>query len=68
MPSVSTSRVLARPGHADQQRVAARQQRDQGLLDHLALAEDDLADALADLAQALAERLDLGDEIAPDVA
>ena len=63
MPSVSTSRVLARPGHADQQRVAARQQRDQRLIDHRALAEDDAADALAHLPQALAERFDLGDQL-----
>ncbi len=54
---------LGEPGHADQQRVAAREQRDQGLLDHLGLTEDDLADALADELQALAQRLDLGDEI-----
>jgi hypothetical protein len=32
-PSVSTSRVLARPGHADQQRVTAGEQRDKGLID-----------------------------------
>jgi hypothetical protein len=43
--------------------MAARQQRDQGLLDDLGLAEDDLTDALANEAQALAERFDLGDEI-----
>ena len=41
----------------------AAQQRDQGLLDHFALAENDLADAFADEMQPLAERLDLGDEI-----
>ena len=39
---------LGEAGHADQQRVAAGQERDQGLLDHLALTENDLADALAD--------------------
>ncbi len=54
---------LGEPGHADQQRVAARQQRDQGLLDHLGLTEDDLADALADELEALPKRFDLGDEI-----
>jgi hypothetical protein len=54
---------LGEPGHADQQCVAARQQRDQGLLDDLGLAENDLTDALANQAQALAQRFDLGDEI-----
>jgi hypothetical protein len=43
--------------------MAARQQRDQGLLDDLGLAENDLTDALANKAQALAQLFDLGDEI-----
>ena len=43
--------------------MAARQERDQGLLDDLCLAEDDLADALAHEPETLAQRLDLGDEI-----
>src|SRR5207237_3966468 len=54
---------LGEAGHADQQGVSARQQRDQGLLDDLALAENDLADPVADKTQPLAESLDLGDEI-----
>ena len=47
---------LGEAGHADQQRMAAGQQRDQGLIDHLALAEDDVADLLAHSAEPLAER------------
>jgi hypothetical protein len=43
--------------------MAAAQQRDQGLLDHLALTKDDLADALAHQAEASAQGLDLGNEI-----
>ena len=43
--------------------MAARQQRDQGLLDHLGLTEDDLADALANEPEALAQRLDFGNEV-----
>jgi hypothetical protein len=43
--------------------VTAREQRDQSLLDHFALAEDDLADPFADQAQSLAQRFDFGDEI-----
>ena len=43
--------------------MAAREQRDQGLLDDLALAEDDLADAVAHQAEAFAERFDRGDQI-----
>ena len=38
-----TISVLARPGHADQQAVAAGEDRGQELLDHLVLADDDLA-------------------------
>ena len=64
MPRVSTSRVLARPGTPISSACPPRQQRDQGLLDHLGLTEDDLADALAHEAEAFAERLDLGNEIA----
>src|SRR5579864_6843734 len=43
--------------------MAAGEKCYQRLLDDLALAEDDLADALAHEAQALAEPFDLGDEI-----
>ena len=39
---------LGQARHADQQPVTAGQQRHQNLLDHLVLAEDDLADAFAD--------------------
>ena len=60
--SVSTSMRLAQAGHADQQHVAAGEQGDQRLLDHLVLAEDDAADLRAHCGDAGAERLDLGDE------
>jgi len=43
--------------------MAAGQQRDQGLLDNFALAEDDIADPFADKTQPLAQRFDFGDEI-----
>ncbi len=39
---------LGQAGHADQQAMAARQQRHQRLLDHFVLTEDDLAHAGAD--------------------
>ena len=38
-----TMSVLARPGHADQQAVAAREDGGQDLLDNLRLADDDAA-------------------------
>ena len=44
VPSVSTSLRLGEARHADQQAVAARQDRDQHLLDDLVLAEDDGAE------------------------
>src|SRR4051794_34030609 len=44
--------------------MAARQDRDQGLLDHVGLAENHLADALAHQGEPFAERLDLGNEVA----
>jgi hypothetical protein len=40
---------LREAGHADEQRVTAREQRDQQLLDHAALADDALADLGDDL-------------------
>jgi hypothetical protein len=43
--------------------MTAREQRDQSLLDDLALTEDDFADPVAHKAQPLAESLDLGHEI-----
>jgi hypothetical protein len=43
--------------------MTAGQQRDQGLLDHFVLTEDNLADPFADETQPLAQRLDLGDKI-----
>jgi hypothetical protein len=55
---------LGEAGDADQQPVAAGEQRDQRLIDDLALAEDDAADALADEGEAGAERFDLGEELA----
>ncbi len=54
---------LGETGHADQKRVAAGEQSDEGLIDHLALAEDDAADALAHGGQALAEDVDLGGKV-----
>ncbi len=54
---------LGKAGNADEQRVTAGQERDEGLIDHLALAEDDAADALAHERQALAERVDGGGEV-----
>jgi hypothetical protein len=53
---------LGEPWDSDQQRVTAREQRDQSLLDHFALAEDNLADPFADQTQSLAKRLDFGDK------
>ena len=49
MPSVSTSLCLREARHADEETVAAREQGDQGLVDHVALAEDHLGDGLAHL-------------------
>ncbi len=54
---------LGETGDADQQRVAAAQQRDQGLLDYFALTKNDFADALTHQAEASAQGLDLGNEI-----
>ena len=50
---------LGQPGNADQEDVAARQQRDQGFLDHALLAEDRPADLRAHPAEALDRGLDL---------
>ena len=60
MPRVSTSLVLARPGHADQQQVAARQERNQRLIDDVLLAINDLADGRARRPQLAAQPLDVG--------
>ena len=54
---------LSEAGDAYQQRMPAAQQRDQGLLDHLALPKDDLADTFANEAEAPPQRFDLGNEI-----
>ena len=54
---------LGQARHADQQRMAAAQKGDQGLFDHLALPEDDLADAVANQTEAAAQSFDLGSEI-----
>ena len=62
MPSVSTSRLLPRPGTPDQQRVAAGEQGDQRLIHHLLLAEDHAADRGTHPADARAERLDLRED------
>jgi hypothetical protein len=53
---------LGKAGNADQQRMTAGEQGDQGLIHPLPLAENDSADAIPDQAQALAERFDFGDE------
>ena len=42
--SVLISSVLARPGHAAQQAVAAGEERDQDLVDDALLADDDLGE------------------------
>jgi uncharacterized protein len=44
--------------------VAAGQERDEGLIDDLALAEDDPADAVAYRGEAVTERVDVGGEVA----
>ena len=44
MASVSTASVLATPGHALEQHVAAGEQRDEHPLDHPVLADDDPLD------------------------
>src|SRR5205823_1290190 len=54
---------LGETGNADQQGVAAAQQGDQRLLDYLALAKDDFADAFANEVEAAAQRFDLVNEI-----
>ena len=54
------SSVLARPGHADDQAVAADEQRQQHLVDDLVLADDELLqlfdDALAAVLHPVGER------------
>ena len=61
--TVLISSVLARPGHAGDQAVAAGEQRHQHLIDHLVLADDDLADLgedpLAPVRDALGDRRDV---------
>ena len=54
--------ALAQAGHADQQRVAAGQQGDQRLVDHLILAEDHPADGGAHGAHPRAERLHVAED------
>ena len=55
---------LGQPGHAGDQAVAAREQRDEDLVDHLVLPDDDLAelgeDLLAPLLDAFGEVRDGG--------
>jgi len=55
---------LAQPGHADQQRVPARQQRDQRLLDDFPLAEDDAADVFACLLERVPQLFDFAGQLA----
>ena len=49
---------LGQARHADQQAVAAGEDRDQQLLDHVALADDDLGELVGDAAVGLVEPLD----------
>ena len=58
--------ALAQAGHADQQHVAAGEQRDQRLIHHLLLAEDHAADRRAHPADARAERFHLRENGASD--
>src|SRR5262249_21522082 len=55
--------ALAKAGHADEQRVTARQQRDKSLIDGRMLTEDHAPDALPHLAQALAEGFDFARQL-----
>ena len=55
--SVLTISVLARPGHAHQQAVAAGEDGGEDLLDHLGLADDDLLQFLLHQPPMLAELL-----------
>ncbi len=54
---------LGEARHADQQRVAAGEQGDQGLIHHLALAENHAPDALPHQLKTLTQRLNLGEQI-----
>ena len=52
--------VLPRPGHAFEQHAAAAEQRDEGVLDDLGVADDDFADFILQRGVGVAEGLDLG--------
>ena len=54
--------ALAQAGNTDQQDMAAGQQGDQGLIDHLGLAEDHPADRRAHPRDARAQRFNLGED------
>ena len=56
--SVEMSSVLARPGHADEQAVAAREQRGEQLIDHRLLADDALLHLGLDLDACARDLLD----------
>ena len=58
--SVRTVSVLASPGHALEKDVATREQADEDALDHVLLADDDLADLVG---EAVDEGALLGDEL-----
>ena len=62
-PSVVASFVLARPGAPTSRAWPPPRMADQHLFDHLVLAEDDLADGVAHLGQALADGLEFGDDV-----
>ena len=55
--SVRSSVVLPRPGHAFEQHVAAGEQADEHAVDHVRLADDDLADFLANAVQTIGRDL-----------
>ena len=67
-PSTAPKRLdqarLGEARHADEQGVTPSEQRDKRAIDDLRLAEDHPADALAHLAQAFAQFLDVGNKVA----
>ena len=62
--TVLISSVLARPGHAGDQAVAAGEERHQDLIDDLVLPDDDLADLRQDPLAAARHALGYGGDIA----
>ena len=62
VPSVSTSRVLPRPGTPTSSTWPPDSRHDQHLVHHLLLAEDDAADLRPRRRRPRAQRLDLADQ------